>query len=269
MTGEGALPGEVEGELRAAAGPRQIDQVRETFLAAGDALAEGDLDEAVRLLAWTRDAAPRSAAVREALGIAYYHREDFAAAADELETYRRLSGSQDQNHLLADCARALGRDADVASYVAVMRETGVDEERVTEGLLVLAGEQADRGELEAALATLQEADLAPGDIEPYHVRLWYMAGEIAERLGDRETAREYLEAVTAVTEGYLDVEERLAALADEPGADAGRDREEGRDLDALLAEDRFESASGTEPRDDAVAQARGNRGRQRHPGNLP
>lgn len=269
MTGEGALPAEVEGELRRAAGAGQIDQVRERFLAAGDALAEGDLDEAVRLLTWTRDAAPGSAAVREALGIAYYHREEFAAAAEELETYRRLSGRQDQNHLLADCARALGGQADVASYVAAMREAGVDEERVAEGLLVLAGEQADRGELEAALATLEEADWAPGDIEPCHVRLWYMAGDIAERLGDHETAREYLEAVTAVTEGYLDAEERLAALPDEPRADGEGDTEQERGMDALLVEDLSESTSGTDPREDAVAERRGNRGRQRHPGDPP
>lgn len=212
MTGHGRLPAEVDRELQAAAPAGQVDQVREAFVAAADALAEADLDEAGRLLVWTRDAAPGSAVVREALGIVYYHREEFAAAADELEAYRRLSGRQDQNHLLADCARALGRHGQVIDHVEAMMEAGVEEERVAEGLLVLAGEQADRGDLAGAMATLEEADLAPEDIEPYHVRLWYVAADIAGRLGDDTTAREYLEAVTAVTENYLDVEERLAAL---------------------------------------------------------
>lgn len=261
MTGNRPLPAEVDRELQAAAGGGQVDEVREAFVAAADALAEGDLDEAVRLLAWTRDVAPGSAAVREALGIAHYHREEFAAAAEELEAYRRLSGSQDQNHLLADCARALGRPGQVASLVKAMRDAGVEEERMAEGLLVLAGEQADRGDLEGALVTLEEADLAPGDIEPYHVRLWYVAADIAERLGDQATAQEYLEAVTAVTEGYLDAEERLAALG-EP-----RDTESERDTEALLAEDAGESAGGAEPQHDA--DTRRGRGRRWDPGNLP
>lgn len=269
MTGNGTLPTEVDRELTAAAGTGQADQVRGAFVAAGEALAEGDLERAVRLLVWTRDAAPGSAAVREALGIAHYHREEFADAADELEAYRRLSGREDQNHLLADCARALGRHAQVASYVEAMRQARVDEERVAEGLLVLAGHQADRGRLEGALATLEEADLAPEEIEPYHVRLWYMAADIAERLGDGATAREYLEAVTAVTEGYLDVEERLAALADEAGAEGQRG------VDALLAEEPPEAASDPEPDDHRHArpgedaQTPRDLGRQRHPGDPP
>lgn len=261
MTGNGPLPAEVDRELQAAAGAGQVDEVRRAFVAAADALAEGDLEEAVRLLAWTRDAAPGSAAVREALGIARYHREEFAAAADELEAYRRLSGRQDQNHLLADCARALGRPGRVASLVDAMREAGVEEERVAEGLLVLAGEQADRGDLERALATLEEADLTPGEIEHYHVRLWYVAADIAERLGDQAAAQEYLEAVTAVTEGYLDAEERLAALAEPP------DTERERDAEAFLAEDAGESAGGAEPQDDP--DTRRSRRRQWDPGNLP
>lgn len=261
MTGDGSLPAEVDRELQAASEAGQVDEVREAFGAAADAVAEGDLEEAVRLLAWTRDAAPGSAAVREALGIARYRREEFAAAADELEVYRGLSGRQDQNHLLADCARALGRPGRVASLVEAMRETGVEAERVAEGLLVLAGEQADRGDLERALATLEEADLAPREVEHYHVRLWYVAADIAERLGDQAAAQEYLEAVTAVTEGYLDAEERLAALAEPPDAEG-----EG-DVEALLAEDAGESAGGAEPQDDP--DTRRSRRRQWDPGNLP
>lgn len=231
MSANGDVPVEVGRELEAAAPPGRAQEVRETFAAGVEALAEGDLDRAVGLLAWARETAPESPAVRETLGIALYHREEFTAAADELEAYRRLSGRQDQNHLLADCARALGRHARVAEYVEAMRGAGVDEERVAEGLIVLAGDQADRGDLEGALATLARADLAPADIAPHHVRLWYVAADIAERLGDHETAREYLEAVTAVTDGYLDVGERLVALGAEPDDDAERDPDHEPDLD--------------------------------------
>lgn len=216
MTGEesgdaGLSPG-VEADLRAAAPDGRLEEVREAFLAGAEALGEGDLSRAVELLERARDTAPDSAAVREALGIARYHREEFAAAARELESYRRLSGSEDQNHLLADCARALGDHRRVGEYVEAMTAAGADEERVAEGLIVLAGDHADRGDLQGALATVQRADLAPAEVEPHHVRLWYVAADLAERLGDVDAARGYLEAVTAVTEGYLDARERLAAL---------------------------------------------------------
>lgn len=211
-SGDAGRSPEIEADLRAAAPDSRLGEVREAFLAGAEALEEGDLSRAVELLEWARDSAPGSAAVREALGIARYHREEFAEAARELQEYRRLSGSEDQNHLLADCARALGDHQRVGEYVEAMMAAGENEERVAEGMIVLAGDHADRGDLRGALATVQRADLAPAEVEPHHVRLWYVAADLAERLGDVDAARGYLEAVTAVTEGYLDARERLAAL---------------------------------------------------------
>lgn len=203
---------EVYRELRGAARPGEADDVMRAYGAAGEALAEGDVERAVLLLEWAKSAAARSGAVREALGVARYHAGDYAAAHSELLAYRRMSGRQDQNHLLADCARALGRPEKVAEYVAAMDVVSVPADRLAEGVLVLAGERADRGDVEGALRTLERADLEPVEVGPHHVRLWYFAAELAERLGDHEAARDYLEAVSVVEPDYLDVAARLDAL---------------------------------------------------------
>lgn len=182
------------------------------FGGAGDALVAGDLDRATELLVWAKSAAARSSAIREALGVVRYHAGDFAGAHSELLAYRRLSGRQDQNHLLADCARAAGRPEKVVEYVGAMDPDTVPADRVAEGILVLAGDRADRGDLQGALGALERADLAPADVQDYHVRLWYLAADLSERLGDRDAARDYLDAISAVEPDYLDAAERLAAL---------------------------------------------------------
>lgn len=204
------LDREVYRELRGAARPGDAEDVLRAYAAAGDALVEGDLDRAVTVLEWAKSAAARSGAIREALGVARYRAGDFAAAHSELLAYRRLSGRQDQNHLLADCARAAGRPDKVAEYVAAMDPATVPADRIAEGILVLAGDRADRGDVDGALRMLERADLEPADVQEHHVRLWYLAADLSEQAGDHDAGRDYLEAIHAVDPDYLDVADRLA-----------------------------------------------------------
>lgn len=208
------LPRDVYRDLRASARPTEVEDVVKAYGAAGDALVEGDVDRAIELLEWAKSAAARSAAIREALGVARYHAGDFAGAHSELLAYRRLSGRQDQNHLLADCARAAGRPEKVVEYVDAMDPASVPADRIAEGIIVLAGARADRGDVEGALRTLERAELAPAEVADYHLRLWHLAADLSERAGERDAARDYLEAIAAVDPDFLDVRERLAALGD-------------------------------------------------------
>jgi tetratricopeptide (TPR) repeat protein len=187
-----------------------LDDLVKAYAMAGAALAAGDASDAMPYLEWAKSVAGRSSSVREALGIARYQLGDFAAAAAELATYRRLSGRQDQNHLLADCARATGHPERVAEYIEAMTAaSGVPRDRLVEGYVVLAGAAGDRGDWEAAFAALALADLSPVKVEVWHRRVWYAAADLAERAGDPSRAREYLEAVLAVDPDYLDAAERL------------------------------------------------------------
>jgi tetratricopeptide (TPR) repeat protein len=201
-------------ELRAVASPESADEVVRAFGVGGQALAAGELDRARELLGWAKSQAPRSAAVREALGLAAYHAEDFETAHGELIAYRRLSGRVDQNHVIADCARALGDPQQAVEEVEAMLASGVEDSRVAEGLLVVAGQRAERGEHRAALATLERAELSPRRIDAHHLRLWYAAAELCEQLGDTEAARSYWQAILSVDGDFLDAEDRLGLLAE-------------------------------------------------------
>jgi tetratricopeptide (TPR) repeat protein len=206
------LPRDVYADLRSASRADQVEDVTKAFAAAGEALEEGDLRRARELLTWAKSVSSRSAVIREALGVVLYHAEDFSAAHAELGAYRRLSGRADQNHLLADCARAGGRLDRVAEYVEEMAQAGVEQERVVEGWIVLAASKADAGDVSGALAVLERAGLSPAAVQPWHPRLWYFAADLAERTGDREQARDYLEAIVAVDSEYLDAAARLEQL---------------------------------------------------------
>lgn len=206
-------------DLRSSVPPGRLDDVTRAYGAAGEAMAEGEPRQALPYLEWAKSAAPRSAVIREALGIAHYQIGDYHAASAELTAYRRLSGREDQNHLLADSARAVGRSDKVGEYVeAMLRDQRVDDERKAEGLIVLAGDAADRGDLEGALAVLARAGLRPRRIEPWHPRVWYAASDLARRAGDAEQEREYLEAVVAVDPDLLDAAERLEGLTPPGGS---------------------------------------------------
>jgi tetratricopeptide (TPR) repeat protein len=198
-------------DLRAAARKEDLDDVIKAFALAGDAIDEDRLDDAIELLEWAKAQAARSAVLREALGISLYLKGDFAKAHSELLTYRRLSNRHDQNHLLADCARAAGRHDKVAEYVEEMLAAKAPRDRSVEGLIVLAGDRADRGDLRGALDTRRRADLEPQHVEPYHARQWYAAADFCARMGDQAAEREFLEAIAAVDEDFLDVNERLGA----------------------------------------------------------
>jgi tetratricopeptide (TPR) repeat protein len=199
-------------DIRATAPPLALDDVVKAVGVATEALEQGDLPRATELLLWAKATAPRTATVREALGVTHYAAGRFADAHSELLAYRRLSGAQDQNHLLADCARAAGRADKVRDYVEEMLDTDVDPARAAEALIVLASDRADRGDLDGGLETLQRADLDPEKVQPWHPRVWYVAADLCERLGRSDDAREYFEAILAVDEEFGDVEERLAAL---------------------------------------------------------
>jgi tetratricopeptide (TPR) repeat protein len=183
------------------------------------AVDEEDLDSALRYLRWAKHLAPRYGVVREALGIALYTAGDLPAALAELQTYRRLSGSNDQNHLIADCIRAGGREKERAVDVALalVDDEKVDSDRRIEAVIVAAAVQEELGQAASAGRLVQRAlkgltgQHRPSD--EARVRLLWFAADLAERMGALGTAREHLAELVALDPGYPDAQERLAALS--------------------------------------------------------
>lgn len=211
------LPRAVTRELRRATrDTAQADEAARCMTIGSALLEERDGAAALPYLRWAKHLAPRAPSIREALGVASYLAEDYAGALTELQAYRRFTDRADQNHLVADALRALDRNTDdIPRLVEEMRAEGVDEDRVIEGTIVWASLLADRGDVGAGRAVLRQAlrDHDPGDAPAeHHLRLWYVAGDLATRAGDTAEARRWFERIDRAAEGFFDVAERLRAL---------------------------------------------------------
>lgn len=184
---------------------------------ASEALDLGEAEVALRYARWAKSVVPRSPAIREALGVALYLSEEYPAALAELQAYRRLSGREDQNHLVADCVRATEPDtARIADLVESMRTAeDVPVDRAIEGTIVWASAVADTGDVGAARAIVRRHLEALGRAtvpEDAHLRLWYVAGDLAERAGDEREARDWFARVAGEDDEFFDVSDRLARL---------------------------------------------------------
>jgi hypothetical protein len=179
------------------------------------AIDEERPDVAVEVLAWAKAEAPRISAIREAYGIALYHLDDFAAALTELQAYRRLTGRTDQNHVIADCFRGLGRSVDQVAEVAeaLVRDDTAPIDRRTEAAIVWAAAVADQGDPSGGRAVLRRFldrnDVGEGE---HALRLRYLLADLAERVGDRNEARKGFASIAAVDPDRFDVAQRLAAI---------------------------------------------------------
>jgi tetratricopeptide (TPR) repeat protein len=182
--------------------PRNVERVAGHLVAAGT-LVEEDPAAALAHARAARDRASRVAAVREAVGVAAYHAEDYAEAARELRAYRRMSGDESYRAVLADCERALGRPEVALRLVAEALADRPDPEETVELRIVESGARLDLGEdaaarlvLEAALGNrLDPATLEPGDAP--RLRLASAYADLLEIQGENGRAMDWLVAIAA------------------------------------------------------------------------
>lgn len=213
------LPKGVRREVQRATSDRETaDRLLQHATAAFAALDDRDGATAAPHLQYLKARLPRTGFVREALGVALYLREDYRAAMSELQAYRRLTGGVDQNHLAADCIRAIGegehRIPGLIEEMEEAEEAPTDAARY-EGRIVWASWLADNGDVgagRAVLAPVLEDDPADDAVEEHHLRLWYVAGDLADRAGDDAAARRWFGRISAIAEGFFDTDERLDAV---------------------------------------------------------
>lgn len=195
-------------------GPRARDIALALSIGAA-AIDEERADIALGYLAWAKDQAPRIAAIREAYGIALYHEAQFGEALRELQTYRRLSGKVDQNHVIADCLRATGRQVDLVAERAseLVDETDAPEDRRTEAAIVWAAAAMDGGDLASARAILRRfADRYSLSDQDALLRFHYFSGDLAQQDGDLAAAERHFNLVVMKEQDYLDAKQRLQSV---------------------------------------------------------
>lgn len=215
---EPMLPRSVRKEIDRVLGPGP--RARDVALCvsiASQALEDDRPDVALEVLTWARHQAPRLALIREAYGIALYQEERWAESLSELQAYRRLTGRNDQNHVIADTLRALGRSIDQVADAAqpLVEDAQAPEDRRAEAAIVWAAALADAGDVGAGRAVLRRflERRRSGDAE-HDLRVRYVAADLAERAGDREDERRQLELIASVADDFLDVADRLESQLD-------------------------------------------------------
>ncbi|MDQ3646047.1 MAG: tetratricopeptide repeat protein [Actinomycetota bacterium] len=206
------LEDDIVKELHGTARPGKGEILVKVFSDAVAAFWAGDLAEAIRLGDQSKHMALRAVAVREFLGLAYYHAGRWQDAARELATFRRISGSSAQNPVLADCYRALERPEKAVELCDEIDVRSVGEAVAYEGAIVAAGALADLGRIDDAIGRLEALELSPPTAEEHHLRAWYVLGDLLERRGRFTQARRWFEAVAATDPDATDAVDRAARL---------------------------------------------------------
>jgi tetratricopeptide (TPR) repeat protein len=200
-------------ELRATARPGKGDLLVKVFSQTAAAFSEESYEEAIRLGEQAKHMALRAVTVRELLGLAYYRMERFKEAARELSAFRRLSGTTEQNPVIADCYRAMGKPERAIELCDEVDDRRAPPAVAYEAHIVAAGALADQGRVDAAIERLEALDLRPENAEEHHLRAWYALGDLLERRGRFTQAREWFEAVATADPELADAPERAQRLA--------------------------------------------------------
>ncbi len=168
-----------------------------------------------------RARASRLAVVREAVGEAAYAAGEYAEALTELRAAKRMNGAQDYVAIMADCERALGRpDRTLAMARNAPREK-LAPPLLAELTIVEAGARRDRGEIDAALRTLESSHLLSKSREPWVARLRYAYADALVAAHREQDALTWFHRTEAVdTEGVTDAAARAAALERSAGPGA-------------------------------------------------
>jgi len=205
------VPAPVTAEIAGAAGVRVGAKLAERLAEAVHAYDHDRYQDALRILRPLARAVPTAGAVRELYGLTLYRMGRWRLALDELEQYRTMTGSFDQDPVLMDCQRALHMHQAVDQLWEELRQASPSAEVVAEGRIVMAGSLADRGDLPAAVALL-ERDIAIRKPRFHHLREWYALADLYERSGDVPRARDLFSRVEAADGEAFDTHDRLRAL---------------------------------------------------------
>jgi tetratricopeptide (TPR) repeat protein len=211
-TATAQLPQELLEEIRRTTRPADQPHAIARLSRAIELLERGDAGAAAAEAEKAKKFAPRSAAIREVLGLARYGQGRWAEALAELKSYRRISGRVDQNHVMGDCLRGLGRPREAIPLAEEELRGAASNDAKAEAIIVASSALADQGRFPEALAFLGRARTRRDLSEGYTLRLWYVRGDILARAGRPDEAADEFRKVMRHDAGAFDTAERLAEL---------------------------------------------------------
>ncbi|WP_328452322.1 hypothetical protein [Amycolatopsis sp. NBC_00438] len=208
------LDEEARRELRTL--PKALAETVGKHLVAAGGLLDSDPEAALEHAKYAKAKASRVPIVREALGLVAYHSGNWAEALSELRAVRRMTRSDDHIAIIADAERALGRPERALDLAKEVDTAKLAKATQVELAIVAAGARRDLGQIDAAVVSLQGADLKAGKRDPWSARLFYAYADnlVAAERKD-EAIRWFLNAADADTDDETDAAERAADLSNE------------------------------------------------------
>lgn len=154
---------------------------------------------------------PRSATIRELLGLSAYRSGRWEEALRELRTFRRLTGDLIHYPVEMDCLRGLRRPDDIAR--AWERFLGYDVSSTVnhEARVVYASFLLDQGRAKEAWPVIKPGRLVASPTQN-ELRRWYVAARVAMEAGDKEAARRLVAALDEQEPDFEGVDELRKAL---------------------------------------------------------
>lgn len=179
---------------------------------AAAAFEDDRLADARRDVAPLAEVVPHVPEVRELYGLVLYRQGRFRDAAKQLEAFRELANSTEQNPVLADCYRAERRWSDVEALWDELAAASPRGDLVNEGRIVHAGALADQGRIDDAVRVLEKGWKRPSRPREHHLRRAYALADLYERSGDLPRARALFVWISSHEPDFVDVRRRLQAL---------------------------------------------------------
>ena len=146
--------------------------------------------------------------LHELHGLSLYRLGKWEEAVEALEMFRQISGTAEQNPVLMDCHRALGNWADVEELWVELGELSPSGDLVTEGRIVMAGTQADRGFIDSGVRTLEKGWKIPSEPMDHHLRRAYALADLLERDGKIPKSRKLFKWIASKDPYFGDAAER-------------------------------------------------------------
>ena len=184
---------------------KHLSDAMEAFAEERYPAAFGDLRKAKKL-------SPRSATIRELLGLSAYRTGRWEEALRELRTFRRLTGDMIHYPVEMDCLRALDRTEDVIKAWERLEDYDISATINHEARVVYASFLLDQGRPRDAWPVIKPGRLVASPTQG-ELRRWYVAARVALEAGDREAARRLVAALDEQEPDFEGMDELRRALA--------------------------------------------------------
>lgn len=208
LPGRPPHPVDVEKQMVKIAGKEKAARGWRLFKRAAKEFQNEQFTDARKTMKPLVESYPNVADLHELHGLCLYRMGKWDEAIESLESFRRLSGTAEQNPVLMDCHRALNNWADVEYLWDELGQLSPSGELVSEGRIVMAGAQADQGFIDSGVRTLEKGWKVPKEPMEHHLRRAYALADLLERDGKIPKSRKLFAWIAAKDHTFGDAAER-------------------------------------------------------------